>query len=188
MRCQLIALHLTIFAGAFVSLPAAADANCRRVPGLSTPIQAFLLDAGAVHAAGGGVMPLKDFLIGITDISHSDMQELKARAPIAWVKETDAGGKFSNAGPQDISFQGIFASTETYFRIPRTVRGTYSILSNGVQIVYDPQYRMEVGEKILGMKAFRSINHTVTTANQLTFFFGSNASGDPDRCYLATDH
>jgi hypothetical protein len=188
MRRQLIALHLAVFAGAFVSLPAAADANCRRVPGLSASIQAFLLDAGAVHAAGGGVIPLKDLLIGITDISHSDMQALKARNSIAWVKENDEGGKFSNAGPQDISFQGVFASTDTYFKIPKTVRGTYLVFSNSVQIIYDPQYRMEVGEKILGMKAFRSINHTVTTANQLTFFFGSNASGDPDRCYLATDN
>lgn len=188
MRHQPTSLLLALFIGVLVSLPVTADANCTRVPGLTTSIQAFLLDAGAAHAAGRGVMPLKDFLIGITDISQSDMQALKARNPIVWVKENHDGGKFSNAGPQDILVQGIFASTNTYFKIPKIVQGTYLFSANSVQIVYDPSYRMQVGEGFLGLTAFRSINHTVTTANELTFFFGSNASGDPDRCYLATSN
>ena len=187
MRLRLPTVPLFILALAFLpfgAAPAAAKSDCVAVAGIGPQIAKFLAKVAAVQAAGQGSLPLMEVLFGVTGIDAHDQKALDRRAPVT-VKRRDAtGGDYANNGPKTITVEGIFADRQTFFRIPKQVRGRYTLgPDGGVTLVYDPEYTVHLGERVLGIRFFAAIHHTVITRDGLAFFLDENAGPDPDRCY-----
>jgi hypothetical protein len=166
--------------------PARAATDCVDVPGIGPEIAKFLGEVAAAQAAGQGSLPLMDVLFGVTAIDARDQKQLNKRAPVQVTRRDAAGGDYLNQGPKRITVTGIFAARETFFRIPKLVRGRYTLGADGaVTLVYDPDYTVELGERVLGIRFFAAIHHTVISKDGLAFFLDTNAGPDPDRCYRA---
>jgi hypothetical protein len=180
--CGLIALLLPLGMGS-----ARAATDCVAVPGIGPEIAKFLDEVAAAQEAGQGSLPLGDVLFGVTGIDAHDRKALDRRQPVTVTKRDASGGDYANDGPKPITVEGIFAGKQTFFRIPKAVRGRYTLGADGgsVTLVYDPDYTVELGERILGIRFFAAIHHSVVTRDGLAFFLDQNAGPDPDRCYRA---
>ena len=180
----LLALLVVLPLGA---APAAARTDCVAVAGIGPEIAKFLDAVAAIQAAGRGRLPLTDVLFGVTGIDAHDRKALDRRTPVTVTRRDATGGDYENDGPKKITVEGIFAERQTFFRIPKRVRGRYTLTPDGgVTLVYDPEYTVDLGERILGIRFFAAIHHTVITRDGLAFFLDENAGPDPDRCYRAT--
>jgi len=164
--------------------PAEAKTACMTVPGIGPEIAKFLDEVAAAQAKGQGTLPLMDVLFGITEIDAEDQQEIDGRPTVHLMPRGTDGGDFATDGPEAITVQGVFANKETYFRMPRKVRGRYVIgPDGGVTLIYDPKHAVELGEPHMGMAFFARTNHTVIKRDSLAFFLDDNTGPDPDRCY-----
>ena len=168
------------------AMPVRAATDCKPVPGIGPEIAKFLGEVAAAQVAGQGKLPLMDVLFGVTGIDAHDQKALDRRDPVAVTRRDAGGGDYANQGPKTITVEGIFAEQETFFRIPREVRGRYTIgADGGVTLAYDPEATVELGERHLGIRFFATIHHTVITRDGLAFFLDDNTGPDPDRCYRA---
>jgi len=166
--------------------PVRAETDCVAVPGIKPEIAKFLSEVAAAQAAGQGTLPLMDVLFGVTGIDAHDQKALDRRDPVLVTRRDAGGGDYANQGPKTITVEGIFAGKETFFRIPKQVRGRYTLgADGGVTLAYDPEATVELGERHLGIRFFATIHHTVITRDGLAFFLDDNAGPDPDRCYRA---
>lgn len=165
--------------------PALADAedNCIAVAGIGASIDKFLGAARAAQDAGVGALPINDVLFGVTEISPAHQRELDARAKVRLTKRDALGGDYESRGPRRITVEGIFAERDTLFRLPKKVLGRYVLNDQGVTLTYDPEHTVEVGERVLGIRFFKDMHHTIITRDKLSFFFGDNDGDEPDRCY-----
>jgi hypothetical protein len=122
----------------------------------------------------------------VTGIDAEDQQALDRRTPVAVIRRDAGGGDYANEGPEEITVEGIFAQKQTFFRLPRAVRGRYTIATDGgVTLTYDPARTVELGERHVGMLFFKGIHHTEITRDGIAFFLDENTGPDPDRCYRA---
>jgi hypothetical protein len=190
MRVRLCRVPLLVLALALLvaraAPPAEAADDCKAVPGIGPQITKFLNEVAAAQAAGQGSLPLMDVLFGVTEIDAHDQKALNRRTPVQVTKRDAQGGDYANDGPKTITVTGIFAGKETFFRIPKQVRGHYTRGADGsVTLVYDPDATVELGERVLGVRFFASIHHSVITQDGLAFFLDTNTGPDPDRCYRA---
>jgi hypothetical protein len=179
-----------LIASAVASAPARAATECVDVPGIGPEIAHFLDEVKAAQAAGQGTLPLMDVLFGVTEINADDMQALGRRDTVQVVKHAEDGGAYTNRGPKKITVTGLFAAEETFFRIPKLVAGNYTLKIDsgsldGVTLNYDPAHTVELGARVMGLRFFKPIHHTVITRDGLAFFLDTNAGPDPDRCYRA---
>ena len=180
----LVVLAALVVGSALVAIPAQAEEDCVAVPGIATEIDSFLDRAVAAQAAGKGAMPITDVLFGVTEISAEDQQELARRAPVELTRRTATGGDYVSRGPDRITVEGVFAERDTLFRLPELIIGRYRLTGEGATLLYDPAHTVDVGESLLGINFFMSVNRTEITRDRLTFFFEDNVSNEPDRCYL----
>ena len=134
----------------------------------------FLDQAVAAQAAGAGVMPITDVLFGVTEISPEDQQDLARRPPVELTRRTANGGDYVSRGPGRITVEGVFAERDTLFRLTE----------EGATLHYDPAHTVDVGESMLGINFFMSVNRTEISKDKLAFFFEDNDGDEPDRCYL----
>src|SRR6185369_5841392 len=108
------------------------------------------------------------------------------RPPVQIAPQGDRGGSFTNRGPKHLHIDGVFAGRATFFDIPKMVAGTYAVTADSVTLTYDPAHAVRVGETFLGVRFSKTINHSVVTRQRLDYYFDSNSSGPPDRCYNLT--
>jgi hypothetical protein len=185
----ILTLTLTLLPPALLPIgvaPARAATTCRDVHGIGAEIAKFLDETAAAQAAGQGTLPLRDALFGVTNIDAEDEKALDARALVHLTRRDATGGDYTNDGPEKVTIEGVFADQETYFRMPRKVRGRYTIGANGsVTLLYDPKHTVDLGEPHVGMRFFKGTHHTVITREGVSFFLDDNAGPDPDRCYRA---
>lgn len=163
---------------------ARANEDCVAVVGIGASIDRFLGEVGAAQMAGEGQMPIEDVLFGVTEVSVADQQDLAEREAVQLTKDNAGGGTYVSRGPRRITVEGVFAGRDTVFRIPKLVTGRYAISDQGVTLIYDRAHTVEVGERVLGIKFFRDMNHTIVTEAGLSFFFDSNTGDEADRCYV----
>jgi hypothetical protein len=168
---------------AAASRAAQAEGDCIPVADIGPSIEKFLGEVHAAQAAGAGALPFGDVLFGITGIDAHDQQSIANRGPVEVTKRDANGGDYESRGPKRMTVEGVFAERNTLFRIPKLVLGRYALSDEGVILIYDPAHTIEVGESILGVKFFKTVNHTVITRTQLSYFFDANAGDIPDRCY-----
>lgn len=167
------------------AMPARAATECKPVRGIGPEIAKFLDQVAAAQAAGQGQLPLMDVLFGVTGIDAKDQKALDRREAVEVTRRDAGGGEYANQGPKKITVEGIFAGKDTYFRIPKQVRGRYTIGNDGgVTLTYDPEHTVELGERHV-VVFFAPIHHTVITRDGLAFFLDQNTGPDPDRCYRA---
>lgn len=162
---------------------ARADEDCIAVADIGASIDKFLGGVSVAQAAGQGRLPITDVLFGVTEISEAHQQDLAKRELVQLKKRDAAGGDYVNRGAGRITVEGVFAERGTLFRIPSLVMGRYVLGEEGVTLLYDPAHTVEVGERVLGIRFFKAMNHTVITKTKLSFFFEDNDGGEPDRCY-----
>ncbi len=184
-------ITLGIFLPAVIALmvvlgapPARAEDDCVAVLGIGPEIDRFLDQAVAAQAAGAGVMPITDVLFGVTEISPEDQQDLARRPPVELTRRTANGGDYVSRGPGRITVEGVFAERDTLFRLPELIVGRYRLTEEGATLHYDPAHTVDVGESMLGINFFMSVNHTEISKDKLAFFFEDNDGDEPDRCYL----
>ncbi len=196
MRLPISRFAVCLLLTAGLSLAAAgtrvahAATTCDDVPGIGPQIAKFLDELKAAQAAGQGTLPLMDVFFGVTQISADDLRDLAARAAVQIAKRDESGGDYVNRGPKKITVEGLFAGDPTFFRIPKVVAGRYSLTLHGdtldgVTLNYDPAHSVELGAKVMGMRFFKPIHHSVITRDGVAFFLDTNAGPDPDRCYRA---
>ena len=178
----LLVLVLSAWSNALSRVAQASD-DCIAVADIGPSIDKFLSEVGAAQAAGQGMLPFGDVLFGITEIDAHDREALAKRAQVQVTKRDTGGGDYESRGPKRITVEGLFAERDTLFRIPKLVTGRYALSEQGVTLFYDPAHTIQVGESVLGVKFFKTMNHTVITRTKLSFFFDSNDGDDPDRCY-----
>ena len=166
-----------------MSRAAQASDDCIAVAGIGPSIGKFLDEVGAAQLAGQGTLPIGDVLFGVTEIDAVDRKALAKRDLVEVTKRDTGGGDYESRGPKRITVEGIFAERDTIFRIPKLVLGRYVLSEEGVTLIYDPAHTIQVGESVLGVKFFRTMNHTVITKAKLSFFFDANDGDIPDRCY-----
>jgi hypothetical protein len=168
------------------ALPAGAETVCRPVRGIGPEIAKFLDEVAVAQAAGQGTLPLRDALFGVTDINAEGEKALDGRAVVHLTPRDATGGDYTNEGPEQVTIDGVFAEQITYFRMPRLVKGRYTIGANGsVTLLYDPKHTVDLGEPHIGMRFFKPTHHTVITREGVAFFLEKNAGPNPDRCYRA---
>ena len=181
---SLLLLFMLSIAGAVgMSLTARANGDCIAVTGIGASIDRFLGEVRAAQAAGQGGLPINDVLFGVTEISEADQRDLAKRAPVQLTRQDADGGDYANRGARRITVEGVFAGRDTLFRIPKLVLGRYALDERGVTLIYDPDHTVEVGERVLGIRFFKDMHHTVITQDKLSFFFDTNDGDEPDRCY-----
>ena len=182
-KSLLLLFMLSIAGAAGMSLTARANGDCIAVTGIGASIDRFLGEVRAAQAAGQGGLPINDVLFGVTEISEADQRDLAKRAPVQLTRQDADGGDYVNRGARRITVEGVFAGRDTLFRIPELVLGRYALDERGVTLIYDPAHTVEVGERVLGIRFFKDMHHTVITQDKLSFFFDTNDGGEPDRCY-----
>jgi len=171
--------------------PAQASTECRPVTGIGPQIAKFLDEVAVAQKAGEGSLPLMDVLFGVTDISAEDQKALDQRKLVELAPQGAGGGDYTNQGPGKITIEGVFAEQETYFRMPKLVKGRYTIDAlEGVKVAsvtlhYDPKHTVDLGEPHVGLRFFKPTHHTVITRDGVAFFLDNNTGPDPDRCYRA---
>ena len=168
-----------------VAMPARAD-DCLPAPGVSVAAGQFIETVGNLQRQGSGTLPIGAALFGFQGISDANQQALAQRPPVQVTKQSDQGGSFANRGPKHLHIDGVFAGRATFFDIPKAVAGSYAVTAESVTLTYDPAHAVKVGETFLGVKFSKTINHSVVTRQRLDYYFDSNASGPPDRCYDLT--
>lgn len=178
----LVMLVLSASGGVFGRAALAGD-DCIAVGDIEPAIDKLLGEIDAVQAAGEGALPFGDVLFGITGIDAHDRQAIANREPVQVTKRGAATGDYESRGPKRITVEGVFAERDTIFRIPKLVTGRYALSEQGVTLIYDPAHTIEVGESILGVRFFKTVNHTVVTRTKLSYFFDANDGDVPDRCY-----
>ena len=182
---------LAVFIAGLAVAPAHAATDCVDVPGIGPEIAKFLDEVKAAQTAGQGTLPLMDVLFGVTEISADDQKALDRRGAVQVTKRDESGGDYLNRGPKKITVTGIFATEETFFRIPKLVAGRYALKIgaagslDGVTLNYDPAHTVELGASVMGMHFFKPIHHTVISREGLAFYLDTNTGPDPDRCYRA---
>lgn len=181
-KSLLLAFLLATWSG-MLSRAARAGDDCIAVADIESSIEKFLDEVDSAQAAGQGALPFGDVLFGITEIDANDQQAIGERAPVQMTKRDPNGGDYESRGPKRITVEGVFAKRDTLFRIPKLVLGRYALSDQGVTLIYDPAHTIEVGERVLGIRFFKTVNHTVITRTKLSYFFDSNDGDDPDRCY-----
>jgi hypothetical protein len=189
-RRPLPLLAIALLLCSTIAAPVRAATDCVDVPGIGAEIAKFLDEVSVAQAAGQGTLPLMDVLFGVTAIDDGDQKALDKREPVQVTKTDDEGGTYSNRGPKHITVEGIFAAEGTLFRIPKLVTGRYVLARkgatlDGVTLNYDSAHTVELGTRIMGIRFFKPIHHTVITRAGLAFFLDTNAGPDPDRCYRA---
>jgi hypothetical protein len=185
-KSLLLVLLLSAWSETFSRAAQASD-DCIAVAGIGPSIEKFLSEIDEAQAAGHGTLPFGDVLFGITGIDAHDQEALAKRAQVQVTKRDSSGGDYESRGPKRITVEGVFAGRDTLFRIPKLVLGRYMLSEEGVTLIYDPAHTIQVGESILGVKFFKTMNHTVITRAKLSYFFDSNDGDDPDRCYRVVE-
>jgi hypothetical protein len=163
---------------------ALAESDCVAVPGILREVETFLAHSANAQAAGSGAMPIREVLFGVTDIDAEDNGELDAREQVQMTRRTASGGDYTNSGPKKVTIEGIFAGRETLFRLPKRIEGSYRLDSTGATLTYDPDFAVDVGERIIGIPLFMSVHRMTVSREKLAFYFAGNDGTDPDRCYL----
>jgi len=172
-----------LLAAATTFLPAAAAADCRPAgnigPGLRKLIQAFQTADKTGHA----VLAVQDFLVGVTDIEPGAQALLNRRGAVAVTKTGLGQGSVLNIGQSSLSFEGMFAQDQTYFIVPQNLKARFVSKTNSLILYYNDDNRLHLGEAIIGIPVYHSVNHVAITPDKLQFFWGDNTSDDADRCY-----
>jgi hypothetical protein len=182
-KALLLALLLPAWSG-MPARAALADDGCIPVADIGPSIDRFLGEINAVQAAGQGALPFGDVLFGITGIDAHDQQAIADRPQVQMTRQQGTpGGDYQSRGPKRLTVEGVFAGRDTIFRVPKLVIGRYALSGDGVTLIYDPAHTIQVGESILGVKFFKTVNHTVITRTRLSYFFDTNDGDIPDRCY-----
>jgi hypothetical protein len=192
LSAALAGFAITLLAVTGSAAPAKAD-GCKRAPGMAASIDKFIDEVYRMQVSGQGSLPVADALFGIDKINAEDLRDLNAREPIRVTRaeetgDDEANGVFRNAGPKSVVINGNFAKSSTFFDIPPLVSGSYISTPDSLTLIYDPDHAVKVGQTFLGMKFSRTINHTVITRRQLSYFFDANRDGAPDRCYQLVDN
>ena len=182
-KSLMLALLLPAWGG-MLTPAAQADDDCIAVADIGPSIEKFLGEVHAAQATGQGALPFGDVLFGITGIDAHDQQSIANRAAVQVTKRDANGGDYESQGPKRITVEGVFAGRNTIFRVPQLVLGRYALSAGGVTLIYDPAHTFQVGESILGVRFFKTMNHTVITPTKLSYFFDANDGDIPDRCYL----
>ena len=181
---RVLAILTVLLTGMLQSPPAAAQSDCVPVPGILGEVETFLKDSAAAQTAGAGTMPIREVLFGVTGFDDEDKVKLDGRELVKLTRRTATGGDYSNQGPKKVTIDGIFAGRETIFRLPKRIEGRYRLDESGATLTYDPDYAVEVGERIIGIPLFMSVHRMTVSREKLAFYFAGNDGGDPDRCYL----
>jgi len=162
--------------------------GCKRATNMAPSINKFIDEVYRLQLAGQGTLPVTHALFGFEKISADDLRDLNARPPIEVTREDDDNGVFRNEAPKPMIITGNFAKADTFFDIPPLVSGSYISTPDSLTLIYDPGHAVKVGQTFLGMKISRTLNHTVITRQQLSYFFDANSGDKPDRCYQLVDN
>jgi hypothetical protein len=179
---RLAALSLLVSFG----LVSPALAYCRKAGPISAGLTKLIDDFASVTPQHQGSATVRDFLVGVSKIPPKAMAALTQRAPAVITAHGDGVGSVAEAGATKLQFTGIFARHKTFFRVPEQIHGHYRVAHGMLTLYYNPGGAMALGEAIpiIGIPFFRHINHVEITPTRILFFWGTNAHGTADRCYL----
>ena len=160
--------------------------DCRAAGPIGGGLRKLIREFAAATPGQVKAAPVQDFLVGVSGISADAEHALLARGPSRISAKGAAEGDLASDGPQQLQFEGIFAGRQTFFRVPQTIRAQYHVSQGTLTIAYKAGNAIQLGEAVPLVKipVFRSINHVVVAPDRLLFFWGDNADGEPDRCYV----
>lgn len=181
MRCIVTALGLLV-----LTRPAAADPDCRPAGDITPGLQKLIHEFQDAERTGSGALSVEDFLVGVTDIAPQDRADLDRRGAVKVAKTGPSEGSVANDGQKQLQFEGIFASRQTFFRVPQHIQSRFHTAPDKLTLYYEASHALQLGEALplIGIPVFLTVNHVVITPNRLYFFWGSNSSDEPDRCYI----
>ncbi|MGC8536895.1 MAG: hypothetical protein ACP5QR_15420 [Rhizomicrobium sp.] len=169
-----------------LGLVSPALAYCRKAGPISAGLKKLIDEFSQVAPGHSGEATVQDFLVGVSKIPPKAMAALARRAPAIITADGPGEGSVAETGATKLQFSGIFARNETYFRVPQHIEGHYRVTKNKLTLYYKHGGALELGEAIplIGIPVFRRVNHVEITPDRLLFFWGDNAHGTPDRCYV----
>ena len=172
---------------ASLSLATPAFAYCRKAGPISAGLKKLISEFARVAPGHTGKATVQDFLVGVSKIPPQAMAALTQRAPAVITAHGKGVGSVADQGATRLQFSGIFARHKSFFRVPEYIHGHYRVAHGMLTLYYNPGGALALGEPIplLGIPFFRHINHVEITARRILFFWGTNAHGRPDRCYVA---
>lgn len=182
-----VALWLAIFVAALlVNTPAAADPDCRKAGDIAPGLQKLIREFQSADHNGTAALAVEDFLVGVTKIPPPDRADLDRRGSVKVAKTGPSEGSVNNDGQAQLQFEGIFASRQTFFRVPQHIQSRFHLAADKLTLYYDAAHALQLGEALpfVGIPVFLTVNHVVITPDRLYFFWGSNSGDDPDRCYV----
>ena len=170
--------------------PGSADAEtaCRPAGNISPGLLKLLHEFQAADRTGGTVLPVQDFIVGVSDIAAADQAALAHRGLVTATKTGANEGSVRNDGQALIEFQGIFARRQTFFRVPQHIRAHYRAAANEVTLYYESGGALQLGEALplIGIPVYRTVHHVVISPDKLLFYWGDGSSEEPDRCYVTS--
>lgn len=163
-----------------------ASADCRDAGPISAGLRKLIDEFAQVSPGHAGKAPVEDFLVGVTQIPPGAESALRRRPPADITARAPGEGSVSDIGTSMLQFSGIFARNKTFFRVPQHIEGQYRVTHDKLTLYYKHGGALELGEAIplLGIPVFRHVNHIEITPDRLLFYWGDNAHGAPDRCYV----
>ena len=175
-----------LFAASLVTTPAAADPDCRKAGDIAPGLQKLIREFQSADHSGVAALSVEDFLVGVTQIAPPDRADLDRRGSVKVAKTGPSEGSVNNDGQKQLQFEGIFASRQTFFRVPQHIQSRFHLAADKLTLSYDSEHALQLGEAIpfVGIPVFLTVNHVVVTRDRLYFFWGSNSGDDPDRCYV----
>ncbi|HEY2013238.1 MAG TPA: hypothetical protein VGH38_07025 [Bryobacteraceae bacterium] len=170
----------------FIAFAALAMPDCRPAGPIGAGLRKLVREFGEARPGQTGSAAVQDFLIGVSGIPSASQAALVQRGPTHILAKAAGEGDLASDGPQALQFEGVFARTRTFFRVPQQIRAQYRASGRTLTIAYKEGAAIELGEAVplVGVPVYRRINHVVITPDRLLFFWGSNASDEPDRCYV----
>jgi hypothetical protein len=81
----------------------------------------LISDTWSAHQAGGGNLPVENFLAMLGEISEEDRAKLATRGPIGLTPTHANGGTFINEGPTSIEISYM----DVKLRMPTVIKGDY---------------------------------------------------------------
>jgi hypothetical protein len=171
---------------AVLTLPTAADPDCRSAGNIAPGLQKLIHEFQDAERTGAAALSVEDFLVGVTDIAAQDRADLDRRGAVKVAKTGPSEGSVANDGQKQLQFEGLFAGRQTFFRVPQHIQSRFHTAPDKLTLYYEPSHALQLGEALplIGIPVFLTVNHVVITPNRLFFFWGSNSSDQPDRCYI----